>query len=76
MGLGLFNNLEETCGEKELRFVYKNYKGEYSERRVIPIKLEYQENNEYHGNGWILVALDLDKNSEREFLVTDIVTFL
>ncbi|WPH64687.1 hypothetical protein [Vibrio phage vB_VpaP_SJSY21] len=74
MGLGIFGD-NQASSEREIRFVYKNYKGDYSERKVIPEKLEYQEDNEYHGSGWVLIAFDLDKCDKREFLVTDIVTF-
>lgn len=56
-----------------LHFMYKNYKGEYSYRNVLPDSIVFEYNNPYHGDGYILRARDMDKNAEREFCFNDIL---
>jgi predicted DNA-binding transcriptional regulator YafY len=63
---------------EKLRFVYRNWKGNYSERRVIPVKMEYAKSI-YHqelGESWFLVAQDEDKKDIRYFAMVDIIKFL
>lgn len=54
-----------------IRFEYKNYRGEVSNRTVIPQAICYKT-SEYHGLGWLLIAHDVDKNQVREFSLKDI----
>jgi predicted DNA-binding transcriptional regulator YafY len=68
------NKKEQT----PLVFEYVNWQGEKAIRRVKPLKLWFGT-SEFHpqaGKAWFLVALDLDKNAERKFLVTDIIKFI
>jgi predicted DNA-binding transcriptional regulator YafY len=61
-----------------LKFVYRNYKGNYSEREVIPKSLKYIKSI-YHqelGESWFMVATDIEKGEERCFAVVDIVKWL
>lgn len=63
------NSTDET-----LRFRYKNYKGEVSDRSVIPIRIVVKK-SQYHNDGkpcWIMVAFDLDKEALRDFALSDI----
>ena len=63
------NSTDET-----LRFRYKNYKGEVSDRSVIPIRIVVKK-SQYHNGGkpcWIMVAFDLDKEALRDFALSDI----
>jgi predicted DNA-binding transcriptional regulator YafY len=58
-----------------IEFTYKNYRGEIADRKVVPIKI-YFGSTEYHKEPqWILKALDLDKNAERDFALLDIIAF-
>lgn len=53
---------------------YRNWKGEVSERNIIPLQIYFEEHNEYHGdNVWIMLAWDLDKKDFRDF---DIFSFI
>lgn len=51
---------------------YVNYRGERSERRIIPYNI-FWGSNEWHGEEqWLLTAMDLDKDSLRTFAMKDI----
>lgn len=51
---------------------YKNYRGETSNRKIIPQKI-YFGSNEYHPEPqWLLDAHDLDKDAKRSFALKDI----
>ena len=77
MGLGIFEDRSDSSDEeKRIRFIYKNYKGEVSERQVVPCGLYYDKNNGWHDSAWILEAYDLDKGAVREFCLTDIIEFI
>lgn len=61
-----------------LKFLYRNWKGNYSEREVIPIEMKYMKSI-YHqelGENWFLVAKDKEKGEERAFAVVDIIKWL
>ena len=46
---------------------YTNYKGETSTRNIFPVGVEFQDNNKYHGQTWILKVFDVDKEEYRDF---------
>lgn len=55
-----------------VKIIYTNWKGETAERTIRPIELWFGE-TEYHPEAqWLLRALDLDKNEERNFAMKDI----
>ena len=59
-----------------LQFVYKNWKGETSTRKVIPYK-NWFGSTEFHKDvQWFLHAFDVDKKEERNFAIKDIIKFL
>lgn len=63
---------EAIEGKQVLKFIYTNYKGETSERHVSPLRL-YEGSTQYHRDiQWLLQAMDLDKNENRNFAVRDI----
>jgi len=54
-------------------FKYKNYKGEISERRVLP-KRVYFGSTEHHPHPQLLMeAFDMEKNAIRTFALRDII---
>lgn len=53
---------------RELSFSYDDRRGRVSSRRVFPVDLVHRS------NGWVLIGVDLDKNSPRHFLATGIST--
>ena len=67
--------MQQKTTEQPLCFTYRNYRGEVSERRVIPGEI-YYGNTEFHEDDqWLLRAYDLGKESYRDFAVADILSF-
>lgn len=53
-------------------FAYRNWKGEVSVRRVVPMQM-YFGSTPFHKEGqWLLPAYDLDKKEWRTFALKDI----
>ena len=51
---------------------YTNWRGERSKRRIVPMRLTW-ENNEWHPETqWLLEALDVEKKEMRTFAFTNI----
>ncbi len=61
--------------KKPLVFKYKNWRGETSIRKVMPIKIWYGSTKWHPQEGWLLKAMDLDKDAERDFSIKDIISF-
>jgi predicted DNA-binding transcriptional regulator YafY len=51
---------------------YTNHRGEKAKRRIVPLAIYLDVNNQWHGTAWILRAFDLDKQAIREFAMRDI----
>jgi len=63
----------KDINELVAHLVYKNYKGEIGERKIIPIDV-YFGSNEYHKSmQWLMKVWDLDKNAFRDYALKDIV---
>lgn len=57
---------------KEIIIDYTNWRGERSLRRILPMGIEFQ-NNEWHPEmQWMIEAIDLDKNEFRCFALVGI----
>lgn len=70
--LELANLLMGLKGPMVLNFNYTNYRGERSERRVIPEKA-WIGSTEWHPDQCLLLtAYDIDKAAHRDFKFTDI----
>lgn len=50
---------------------YTNHRGENSTRRVVPISIAFKQ-TEWHETGWILTAVDMDKQAIRDFEMSSI----
>ena len=48
-------------------FTYTNWKGEVEQRKVRPIKFYHGSTEWYPKPGWLMQALDLDKDQRRDF---------
>lgn len=58
---------------KVVEFTYKNWKGETSERKLIPMNL-YRGTTEFHKEEQLLlIAFDIDKKDIRTFAIKDII---
>lgn len=57
-----------------ITFVYRNWKGEIRERRVIPINIEFTSAHHHLPAQWIMYAIDVDKGARCSFAFRDMVT--
>ena len=58
-----------------LTITYTNWRGETATRRIQPIGFFYGETTWHKGGQWLLKALDVDRNLERDFAVSGIKGF-
>lgn len=62
---------------KAVKFRYRNYKGEYETREIIPLKLEFltTPGRDWHYQpGWFLTGKDLDRGGQlRSFALSSIL---
>jgi hypothetical protein len=62
----------EMTEDREMTFMYKNWRGETSRRRVLP-SMFYFGSTEWHNKPqWFLRAFDLDKREMRNFAFDEI----
>lgn len=55
-----------------VRIDYTNWRGERSVRRILPLHLRYGCNEWHKSEQWLLIAVDIDKDAEREFAMLGI----
>lgn len=60
----------------QLVFEYTNWEGKIAIRRVKPIGIWYGKTEWHPKEQWLLKAIDLDKEEERNFAIKDILRFL
>lgn len=61
---------------KTIKIIYTNYKNETAERTIQPIKIWFGSTQWHKDEQWLLKALDLEKNAERDFALKDIKSWL
>jgi predicted DNA-binding transcriptional regulator YafY len=66
---------EEFNPAKTIFFDYKNWKGEEGTRKVVPIDIWFGSTQYHPEQQWLLKALDVDKQAERDFALNDIIKF-
>lgn len=59
-----------------LRFLYRNHRGEVSERVVQPSRLAYGSTEWHPEPQWLLEAYDLGKSAMRTFALRDVLEVL
>lgn len=57
---------------KEVKIIYTNYRGETSERVIVPKELFWGKNDWHPKEQWLLLAFDVGKSADRTFAVKDI----
>ncbi|PIN75384.1 hypothetical protein COV18_04310 [Candidatus Woesearchaeota archaeon CG10_big_fil_rev_8_21_14_0_10_37_12] len=57
---------------KKVQITYTNYKGETSQRNIIPLRLIFSSNEWHKEEQWLLEAYDLVKQANRTFSCKDI----
>jgi hypothetical protein len=55
-------------------FLYRNHRGEVAWRRIIPIRIWFGCTAWHREAQWLLEAVDLDKQSKRDFDTSSILT--
>lgn len=58
--------------EKTVTVIYKNWRGEVSERHIIPEKIWFGSTEWHLEPQWLIDVFDLDKQEQRTFAVKDI----
>lgn len=57
----------------DLEFVYHNWRGEVSARRVRPLRIEFAATDWHPEQQWLLIAYDVEKGAERSFAIKDMI---
>lgn len=57
---------------KDVEMTYTNYRGEIAKRRIRPLRVEVSSSEWHPQEQLVLVAIDLDRNVERHFTISDI----
>ena len=63
--------MSEETPTKSIRMIYKNWRGETSERHIIPARLWFGRTEHHPELQYLLDALDLDKRAERTFALAE-----
>ncbi len=58
--------------KKEIKILYKNYRGEVAHRRIIPKSITFTSNEWHPEKQFLLTALDVEKGEDRHFAMKDI----
>lgn len=59
-----------------LVFKYTNWEGKTAVRKIQPIEIWYGKTEWHPEEQWLLKAIDIEKNEERDFALKDIIKFL
>lgn len=59
---------------RAISFVYRNWKGEVRERKVVPLEFVFGCDNYHRNQQWLMHAIDCEKNARRTFAFEDILT--
>ena len=60
------------AGNKTVKILYTNWKGEVAWRTVLPRKIWFGSTEWHREEQWLLKALDMEKDAERDFTLKDI----
>lgn len=55
-----------------LKILYTNWKGVTSIRYIIPQEIYFDNSEWYEGDQWLMDAIDVDKNAQRTFAMSNI----
>lgn len=58
---------------KQIKIFYKNWKGEEAWRTIEPINLWFGSTEWHPEKQWLLKAVDVEKNAERDFALCSII---
>lgn len=69
------DKLDQTHLTEDGRMIvirYTNYRGETSDRRIVPLRIRFASSEWHPVAQWLLDAFDLDRGAERSFALKDI----
>jgi predicted DNA-binding transcriptional regulator YafY len=66
----------ELDQRKAIGILYRNYRGETAERKIVPQRLWFGATEWHPEEQWLLDAIDLDKQAPRSFALRDIQSYL
>lgn len=58
---------------REVWFTYTNWRGETSERKVLPLSIWFGSTEWHPEEQWFIRGTDVEKGEERDFALTDMV---
>lgn len=58
---------------KPLKIKYKNWRGEESEREIIPESIYYGANKFHPQAGWLIAGVDVESGKNKTFSMRDMV---
>lgn len=61
---------------KAITVVYKNYRGEVAQRKIIPVDVFFASNEYHKDEQWLLKVFDIEKNDYRTYALKDIQSWL
>ncbi len=61
-----------TKANKRINILYTNWRDEQAWRTIEPLKIWFGSTEWHKDEQWLLTALDVDKNAERDFAMKDI----
>lgn len=68
-------NLPENTKKKFVKILYRNYRGEVSMRKILPGQLFFGKTEWHNEEQYLLRAFDLEKNTEHDFAMKDIIVW-
>jgi predicted DNA-binding transcriptional regulator YafY len=62
--------------KQAIKILYTNWRGETAERLILPVRLWFGTTEWHKHEQWLLRAVDIEKDAERDFALKDIHKFL
>lgn len=73
---GIPEDVRQKIGESlenaAITVLYKNWRGETAERKIIPLEVLFDKTEYHPEKQWLLRVYDLDKNDCRDYALRDI----
>lgn len=67
--------LSASESARVISIIYKNHRGEVSQRKILPVRIWFGESAWHPSPQWLLRAFDLGKREDRDFAIRDIRSF-
>ena len=61
---------------RSVKIIYTNWRGETTERTIEPVRIWFGSTEWHKKEQWLLRAIDLEKEVERDFALKDIKEWL